>query len=148
MNKALVIAVALAFGAACSAGKVSSIDTSNSEQPQIDGPLRFEVSDARSQPGILWALPSVSAANGKVTVQNTQYGSLCQFAVTGSVQQQGRKLDLHVGFSERLTACIADVRALSYKATITEPSGTYDVTVIHHHGSQADTLRKQTVTVP
>ncbi len=138
--------LALATCMACSGARVTAIDTTNGD-PLVSGPLRLEVKDFPAQPGILWALPSITPGTGTVVVQNTRYGSLCVWAVSGNAVVQGARIDLHIGFSARLTSCTADVRALQYTATITAPAGTYDVTVIHHEGAQADTLQKQKVTV-
>lgn len=131
--------LALAAAASCSAAPTSN-DT--------NGPFHLEVKDFQTQGGIFWALPSVTPSAGKIVVENTRYGSLCQFDVSGNAQTDGNKIAVHVTFSERLTACTADIRALRYTATLSEPAGTYDVSVIHTNGTQTDTLARRTVVVP
>ena len=137
----------LALTAACSSSRMTAVDTSNVET-QVAGPLRLQVRDFATQMGILWALPSIAPSPGQVVVESTRYGGLCEWALSGNAIVQGSKIDLHVGYSQRFTNCVAQVRAVQYTATITVPAGTYDVTVIHHESSEADTVRKQTVVVP
>ena len=142
---------ALVFSAAC-AGDVTSPDQ---QQPGdtthdvtvVDGPLKFEVRDFLASPGFLWALPSVIGGTGNVVIQNTRYGSLCSQDVSGTVDQRDKTVTLHVVFTERLTVCTAEIRALQYTATITEPGGIYNVLVVHHENNRTDTLQKQTIVV-
>lgn len=139
----------LALSAACSSSRMTAAaDTTSNVETQIAGPLRMDVRDFPAQMGILWALPSITPSAGKVVVANTRYGSLCEWTLAGDARIEGNKIDLHVGYTQRFTSCVAQVRAVQYTATITVPAGTYDVTVIHHESAEADTLRKQTVVVP
>lgn len=146
MKTAWLFLIVAAFG--CSGSKVTGdlSDTTNNTI-SVSGPLRLAVTDFSTQGGIFWALPSITPAVGAVEVENTRYGSLCRFDVTGTARTRGTKIDLHVQFDERLTLCTAEIRALRYTAIITEAPGTYDVTVIHHTGTSVDTLRRQTVVV-
>ena len=132
----------------CSESKVTDVTSDTTHNSiSVSGPLRFAVTDFSTQAGVLWALPSITPAVGAVEVENTRYGSLCRFDVTGRAETQGNKIDLFVQFDERLSLCIAEIRALRYTAIISEPPGTYDVTVIHRDGTSVDTLRRQTVAV-
>src|SRR3954452_21569759 len=117
----------LVLATACSVSTTSADGRTFTES----GPLRFEVSDVISQPGVLWVQPGVAAENGAIVARHTRYGSLCRYAVTARADVQGNRVGFHVAFSERLTACTAEVRALSYVATLGTAPGTYDVFVIH-----------------
>jgi hypothetical protein len=147
--------VALAFCAACSASStaLATPDATNGDQNvvqdsvQVNGPLRLAVSDFSTQGGIQWTLPSILPGPGSLLIENTRYGSLCRFAVTGNAEVHSSSIALHVKFGERLTICTADIRALRYTAMITAPAGTYNVSVIHEFGAQADTLVRRTVVV-
>ena len=142
---------ALAFSAACAAGTTSpeQSDDQNTthDNVTVDGPLKLEVKDFLSPPGFLFALPNVIGGAGNIVVQNTRYGSLCSQDVSATLDQQTKTVALHVIFTERLTSCTAEIRALQYTATITEPAGIYNVFVVHHENNRADTLQKQTVIV-
>jgi hypothetical protein len=146
MRTAALLLGVLAIG--CSASSMTADDTgTRHDTVSVSGPLRFAVSDFVTQGGVFWALPSITPAVGAVEVENTRYGSLCRFDVTAAAQTLDNQIALHVRFDERLTQCTAEIRALQYTAVITEPPGTYDVTVIHHVGTSVDTLRRQTVIV-
>ena len=150
MKTAFLIA-AIALAAAC---------THDTPGPTAPGPelsatftrgaLTLQVTDFAAQGGILWALPSVAATPSAVTVQSTRYGSLCGTAVDGSAMVAGSHITLDVNFAERTNAmCTTEIRALRYAAAIAVAAGSYDVTVVHHDGTQADTLvRQRQVTVP
>src|SRR4051812_18006978 len=94
----------------------SGVTTTSGDQSVVteSGGLRFEASDFLAQPGMLFAKPSVTAEGGTIVARSTRYGSLCRFAVTGHADVQANRIGLHVGFSERLTICTAEIRALSY----------------------------------
>lgn len=144
--------LAVAFCCACS-GAMTARDTpldpaSVHSETRANGVLRMDLQDYPTNPGIMFALPSVTAGDGTIDVQNTRYGSLCRFAVDGRVDASGNTLGLHVSFTERLTSCTAEIRALKYTATLTEPPGTYNLFVIHENGTRGDTLVRTTVTVP
>jgi hypothetical protein len=114
---------------------------------RVNGPLRLDLRDFTSPPGIMFALPSVTPGTGNLVVENTRYGSLCRFEVSGRADVKGHTIGVHIGFAERLTVCTAEIRALTYKATLSVPAGSYDVAVIHENGNEADTLVKRAVTV-
>src|SRR4051812_22484127 len=105
----LLAMIALAAVAACSGGVTSN---------KVSGPFQLEVKDFATQGGIFWALPSVTPGANSIVVENTRYGSLCQFDVAGSAQTDGNKIALRITFNERLTSCTADIRALRYTATL------------------------------
>ena len=148
MPKPSILFAVLALSAAC-AGSVTNADLSRNDQlVTVEGPLRMDVEDFATSGGILWALPSVTGSSAGIGVSNTQYGSLCRFALSGAAQVSGRAVTLRVKFNERLTSCTAEIRALRYNATISVGSGTYDVTVIHDYNNVPDTLAKRTVSVP
>ena len=131
---------------ACSAFGVT--DSSDHHEVTVTGPLTLTVTDAPAQMGILFALPRVETASQSVVVSNTRYGSLCLFDVTGTAARTGSALTLDVTYSERLTSCVDQVRALTYNAQLTVPSGTYDLFVVHHQNNHADTLVHRLVSVP
>lgn len=149
MKKALVFA-ALALAAACSRDSTSPGATADLSARFSKGPLTFQVEDFAAQAGVFWALPSVTTSAGTVTVQNTRYGSLCRLAVDGNAAVNGSHITLDVSFDERTNAvCTQEIRALRYTASIAAAAGTYDVTVVHHDGAQADTLvQGRSVVVP
>lgn len=111
------------------------------------GPLRLTVTDFPTMAGVMWALPSVETSPSGVTVQSTRYGSLCELAVSGDASVRPGAVDLHIRFEERLTSCVADVRALKYEAQISGLSGPYDLTVIHDENNHADTVVHRKITV-
>ena len=145
MKWILTLTLALAPTLACS----DSTGVRNSDQiVTVDGALTMTVSDQPASPGILWALPNVTTSVGALTVEQTQYGSLCADDVTGHADVAPGAIALTVRFSERLTICTQDVRALTYNARLTGLAGGYDLTVIRLEGTRADTLVRQRVTVP
>ena len=150
----LALALSVSVAAACGRGAATAPGTTDDQRSAThtlvltNGALRLDLSDFPAQPGVMWALPSVAAAPGAIVVGATQYGSLCIFEVTGEAQVQGSAVEIRLHFSERLTVCTADVRALRYTATLSVPPGTYDVTVVHDYGDRGGPLRHATVTVP
>jgi hypothetical protein len=151
MNRAILLCLSLLCGA-CS-GATTSRDggrldpTAVHNETHVNGSLRLELQDYPTNAGIFFALPSVAAGDGSIVVENTRYGSLCRFAVDGRADQAGNTIGLHISFSERLTLCTQEIRALKYTATLTEQPGTYNVFVIHDDGSGPDTLVRRTVSV-
>lgn len=150
MQKALVLA-ALVFGAACSHDTAGP----NGPTPELSanftkGVLTLKIEDFVAPPGIFWALPSVTPAPGSVVVQSTRYGTLCYTAVDGSATVNGSHITLDINFNARTDVmCTQEIRAMRYTATIAAAPGSYDVTVVHHDGSQPDTLVKsRAVVVP
>ena len=146
---AAAIAIAAILGAACSVSSMTEVDRefTASDSVVVTGPLRFTLRDFIATPGVLWALPSITPQTGSVIIENTRYGSMCIYAVTANADISGRRVGLHVRYSQRLTSCTAEIRALRYQATISLPAGSYDVVVVHEENGSADTLRKETVTV-
>ena len=113
----------------------------------VNGNLTLQLHDFVAQPGVLWALPGVQVTSNSALVQNTRYGSLCHFDVTGAATVTGARLTLDITYSERLTLCTAEIRALTYGAQISGLSGTYDLFVVHHENNHADTLVHRTIDV-
>jgi hypothetical protein len=143
-----VMWMAIAFVGACSSpSSTETLGGPENDSVHVEGSLRLELRDSLSPGGILWALPSVTGQTGSVMVENTRYGSLCRFAVTGRADVQPGRIGLHIAYSERLTSCTAEIRKLQYVATITAPAGPYEVAVIHEENNRADTLVKRAVTV-
>ena len=95
----------------------------------------------------MFVAPAVTGAVGGFGVASTQYGSLCALAVTGQSETRDSAVALHVTFRDKNAACGDDIRALNYDAFVSEPPGTYDVTVIHEFGGMVHTMRVATVTV-
>jgi len=151
MKKILLVAASLC--AACSGATTANDRGSNVDPSAVHtdtrtkGALRLDLKDFPEQAGILFALPSVTPGTGAIVVENTRYGSLCRFEVTGKADVKGHTIGVHITFVERLTLCTAEIRALRYTATLATAPGTYDVAVIHEGGTQADTLVRRTVTV-
>ncbi len=113
----------------------------------------FDVQDFPASLGVLWALPSVTPTQSAVVVRAIQYGSLCALAVDGGATVSAGHIALDVTFTPRAGADCPSIsngegRALQYTATIAAPSGTYEVTVVHHNGVTSDTLVDRRVTVP
>jgi predicted ATPase len=144
----LAVAASCAGQAATENDRLIDADTpALQDSVQVNGSLRFAIRDFATSGGIFWALPSVTAGTQSIVVESTRYGSLCRYAVTGTSPIQGNRIELRVRFAERLTLCTADIRALSYTATVSGLSGTYAVAVIHEEGARSDTLALRTVTV-
>lgn len=122
-----------------------------------NGLALFEVHDFTAMPGVLWALPSVTPATGKIEVENTRYGSLCHFDVRANVARRaatpspsmnaGDQITLNVTFTERLALCTSEIRALRYTAIVPAAAGLHEVIVVHTDGARADTLVRRTVEV-
>ena len=131
MMRALPAMLALAAVAACS----DSVTTLQARQDRsVSGAqqLSFTVTDAPAQPGILFIAGNATGGRGSVTFTRTQYGSLCASELTAHADVSGEKLTLFVDIAERLTACTADIRALTYRAELTGlPPGNYTISVVH-----------------
>jgi len=154
--KSIIAAAAVVLGAtACSANSATDVThvvaTQNvaRDSIQASGPLLLVVTDSLARPGVMFALPSITPQQGSIVVSNTRYGSLCRFAISGYADVRGDAIGLHVAFTERLTSCTAELRAVRYDATISGLSRgkAYDVAVIHEQNGVADTVRKETVVV-
>jgi hypothetical protein len=133
--------------AGCSAVATSVNDTTASQNVQVTGALRLEVSDFIAPGGFLWALPSITPQIGAIVVEQTQYGSLCSTNVSGDAQVQPSRITLTLRFSETLRSCGAQIRALTCTATVTAPAGGYSVIVLRAQAGQTDTLRTGNVVV-
>ena len=153
--KTLMFAAAAFTVAACSANSATDLTHIGAAQNVIrdsihaNGPLLLVVTDSLAQPGVMFALPSITPREGAIVVSNTRYGSLCRFAVSGYADVHGNTIGLHVGFTERLTSCTAEIRSVRYDATISglARATPYTVSVIHEQNGVADTVRSATVTV-
>jgi hypothetical protein len=150
---AALIAAAVAIG--CSAtGSSSPAGVAGRDQVrdsvQVNGALRLVTRDMpmSQAPVPFTSAPEFGASAGAITIAKSQVGSLCRSAVTGSADTRGRAVGVHIVFTERLTTCTADVRALQYDATITASPGTYDVALVHEANGAVDTIARRSVTVP
>lgn len=153
--KTIMIAAAAMTVAACSAYSATDVTHATAAQNvirdsiQANGQLLLVVTDSLARPGVMFALPSITAQQRSIVVSNTRYGSLCRLGVSGYADVHGNTIGLHVAFTERLTLCTAEIRSLRYDATVSGLSSgkAYDVAVIHEQNGAADTLRKETVVV-
>jgi len=139
--------VVLLIAAACSGSNLAPLDTAN-KQTLKDGPLQFTVSDFTAPGGVLWVRPTPVVSKGNISVQSTRYGSLCLYDVGAHADVAKGAITMHVTFSERLTVCTAEIRALRYDAELSVPAGSYALTVIHDQGTARDTVINQAVSVP
>ena len=155
MKQRIVVVAALILGSACTSATTATESESSSSRSvfwdvvETKGPFRLAVRDSAARMGVLFGTPTIQSLPGAITVENTRYGSLCVYDVTGHADVQGRKIGVHVAFTERLTSCAAETRALSYQATLSEltSGASYDVAVIHEQNGRADTVRKAVVAV-
>jgi hypothetical protein len=147
MKRAAFISVAVVCSA-CSSTSTSQPSETSDQIVTTSGPLRLTVTDFPTMGGVMWALPSAEVGTSSVTVQNTRYGSLCAVAVSGNAAVRPGSVVLHIRFAERLTSCVAEIRALKYEPQISGLSGPYDLTVIHDQNNRADTLVQRKITVP
>jgi hypothetical protein len=90
---------------------------------------------------------SITVSPGAIVVNNSQFGSLCQYAVSGDADVRGGRVGLRVVLTPRLTMCTADLRVLQYTMTLTIAPGTYDVAFVRELNGAADTLATRSVTV-
>jgi hypothetical protein len=96
-----------------------------------EGPLKLMVSDAPARLGFMFIAGTIVGGQGLVTVSSTRYGSLCAMSVTAHADVANGKITLQVKFSERLTSCVAEVRAITYVAEVSKLApGAYDVSVV------------------
>ncbi|HEY4303171.1 MAG TPA: hypothetical protein VGM82_01785 [Gemmatimonadaceae bacterium] len=116
---------------------------------QVNGALRLEVHDAPLTPSTppYDAAATIVGNVGNVGLAKAQLGSLCRYAVSGNSDVRTGKIGVHIQFVERLTSCTAELRVLSYNATLTAAPGAYDVALIHEFNGVADTIARQAVTV-
>jgi hypothetical protein len=149
MQRLLALLLTLAV-AACSADSTTSPTPADNHQTvSVNDRLRLEAEDFPAPGGVLFVLPSVTPASNSIVVSSTQYGSLCRTALTGDAAINGQTIGVRVRFTERLTVCTAEIRALSYTATVSGvPTGTYDVAVIHEYNNSVDTVVRRSVAVP
>ena len=134
--------------AACSSSQVSIPDAGFEVVAPSTGPVAFAVADSAAAMGFMFPRPSVAVSSSAVTVHDKRYGSLCQLDLAASASVTGSVIALHVKFAERLTSCVAEVRALSYTARISAAPGSYDLIVIHDQNNAADTVLTQKVLIP
>jgi hypothetical protein len=145
--------LAVAVIAACSGsntGPIAAAGDRNStvDTVQVNGPLRLEVHDMMAAAAITpFPAASITGATGAIVANNSQFGSLCQYAVSGDTDVRGATVGLHVVLAPRLTICTADLRVLQYTMTLTIAPGTYDVAFVRELNGAADTLARRTVTV-
>ena len=113
-----------------------------------NGALRLELTDAPSPGGVLFARPTSDAGTGTVVVTNTRYGSLCLYDVNGDATVSGSSIVLRIRFAQRLAICTADIRKLSYRATLrTIPKGTYDLRVLHNENNASDDVLSERIVI-
>lgn len=143
-----LLPVVLFVAAACSGSNLAPLDDAANKQTLKDGALTFTASDFTAPGGILWVRPTPVVSKGNIAIQSTRYGSLCQYDVAPHVDVGNGAITMHVSFSQRLTVCTAEIRALRYDAELGVPAGSYALTVIHDEGTARDTVIKQTVAVP
>lgn len=134
--------------AACSSTRVSNPDTTYEAIGVTTGPVRLAVGDTAAIPGVFWARPRSTISPSAVTVNSTRYGSLCELDVSAAAAVSPSVIELHVRFSERLTSCVAGIRALSYAARVSAAPGAYDLVVVHDENKVADTVLAQRVQIP
>ena len=143
-----LLPLVLLIAAACSASNVAPLADASHNQIETDGGLRFTATDFVAPAGIFWARPTPVVSKGNISVQSTRYGSLCLYDVTAHADVASGAITMHVAFSQRLTMCTAEIRALRYDAELSVPAGSYALTVIHDEGTARDTVINQTVAVP
>lgn len=138
----------LLFAGACAAASDTTAPGGGIHESEIvNGNLRLHVSDFLTAGGIMFVAPAVTGGAGGLAVASTQYGSLCALAVTGQSEAQDSAVTLHITFRDTNASCGNEIRALSYDAFVSEPPGTYLVTVVHEFGGMVHTMRVATVTV-
>jgi hypothetical protein len=154
LSSLTVVAPAFAFALACgSVGSTTEARIADRDQVvdsvQVNGSLRLETIDTRLSPGSssVDTTPTITGTAGAIVIAKSQLGSLCLYEVTGSADTSGDKIGVHIVFTERLTACTAEVRMLQYNATVTAPPGTYSVALVHERNAVVDTIARQSVTV-
>lgn len=148
----LVVATAALVGCSDSAMTTSAGgigDTrSTIDTVEVNGPLRLHTQDINASfAAIPFPAPGIVAATGTITASNSEFGSLCQYAVSGSADIRGTAVGIHVVLVPRTTICTQELRVLAYAATLTIAPGTYDVAFVRGLNGRADTLVKRSVTV-
>ena len=113
-----------------------------------NGTLRLDLTDAPSPAGILFVRPTSEAGTGNVVVTSTRYGSLCLYDVSGDVTISGSSIVMRIRFAQRLAICTADIRKLTYRATLRSiPKGTYDLRVLHAENNASDETLSERVVI-
>src|SRR5437762_7590958 len=138
MNRVLVL-LALSSGA-CSSSVQAPNAGDTSQRVVVEEPLRLTISDFATSPGILFVRPNAAVSPSLVTVRSTRYGSLCRYDVSGHASVQSAVINLRIVYTERLTLCTQEIRAISYAAEVKATSGTYDLVVLHEENAKADTV--------
>jgi len=138
----------LLFAGACAAARdTTGPGDAIHDSEFVNGNVRLHLSDFPTAGGVMFVAPAVTGGVGGFAVTSTQYGSLCALAVTGRSETQGSAVALHVTFRDTNAKCGDDFRALNYDAFVSQPPGTYSVTVIHEFGGMVHTMRVATATV-
>jgi hypothetical protein len=140
--RTLMCLFAVATLTACSESATTAVPLDSTAATQsivtTDGPLELTVTDAPAQPGFLFITGTVTGGQAMVTVSSTRYGSLCSTAITAHADVASHTITLSVKYSERLTSCVAEVRAITYRADINGlAAGAYDVNVVHTNADGA-----------
>lgn len=142
-----ILAIAVILAGACAAPTDATTPDTIAKTVQF-GALRLDLSDSPSRIGILFTRPIAEASTGAVTVTSTRYGSLCRYAVTGSSVVDNRSIVVHVRFAETTALCTADIRALTYRATVGGlAAGTYSMRVLHDESSASEEVLSQSIVV-
>lgn len=146
----ILAVVAVAACAGSSTGPVAAVGDRNStiDTVEVKGPLRLEAHDMLASVATTpFPAASITVSPGAIVVNNSQFGSLCQYAVSGDADVRGGRVGLRVVLTPRLTMCTADLRVLQYTMTLTIAPGTYDVAFVRELNGAADTLATRSVTV-
>jgi hypothetical protein len=149
-SSSILAAAAIAACSGSNTGPIAGAGDRNStvDTVQVKGPLRLEVHDMMASAATMpFPAASITASTGAIVANNSEYGSLCQYAVSGDTDVRGATVGLHVVLTPRLTMCTADLRVLQYTMTLTTTPGTYHVAFVRELNGAADTLARQTVTV-
>lgn len=116
---------------------------------RVNGALSLLLTDAPSVLGLLMPRPVAAASPGAITITASRYGSLCRYDVSGSTTTTGDTVLVRIVYAERLTSCTADVRRLTYVATVSNVrAGAHPVRVVHEDSAARDTVISETVIVP
>lgn len=146
----ILAAITIAACSGSSTGPIAAAGDRNStvDTVQVKGPLRLEAHDMMASAATTpFPAASIAASNGAIVANNSEFGSLCRYAVSGDTDVRGAQVGLHVVLTPRLTMCTADLRVLQYTMTLTIAPGTYDVAFVRELNGAADTLARRTVIV-
>lgn len=131
MTRYLVALLALT-AIACSKASGTLSPVEGPSNVFVDGPLRITTTDQPTSPGVLFVRPSSTGGTGSVTATGIRYGSVCALAVSGHADIAPGSVTIHIVYAGRLTACTADIRALTYQAVVSGLTpGAYDVKIMH-----------------